>query len=194
MKPILVIGSINTDLVVRAPRLPLPGETLLGDTFRTFPGGKGANQAVGVARLGHPVALLGKLGRDRLGDELLSGLSGAGVDCHSIERASSASGVALITTEEGGQNTIIVVAGANGDLLPLDVRRNENLIKAAGMVLLQLEIPLASIQAACEIAEGHGVPVMLDPAPAAPLAPELLKRVTWLTPNETEAATLLGDS
>src|SRR5262249_16736122 len=141
LEPIVVVGSINTDLVVRTGRIPQPGETVHGSSFRTFYGGKGANQAVGIAKLDYPVTLIGKLGRDRLGDELLTYLTSVGVACHAITRSDKCpSGVALIITEESGENSIVVVGGANEELRPEDVLQHAGLIQSAGMVLLQLEI------------------------------------------------------
>jgi ribokinase len=194
VKPIVVVGSINTDFVVRTGRIPRPSETVLGHGFRTFAGGKGANQAVAIAKLGYPVALVGKLGQDRLGDDLLAGLVSAGVHCDTVERAPSPSGVALITLEMSGENSIVVAPGANAELTPQDIERHSDLIRSAGMLLLQLEVPLRTVEAACRIAKAAGVPVMLDPAPATALPPSLLQQVTWLTPNESEARPVLGEA
>src|SRR5882757_2021266 len=194
MKPIVVIGSINADLVVHTRSIPNRGQTVQGSSFRFFPGGKGANQAVAIAKLGYPVTLIGKVGSDRHGDDLLANLNAAGVDCHAVERSAASSGVALIVTEESGENTIVVVPGANGELSPEDILQHSKLIQSAGMLLLQLEIPLATVKMSCTVASSNGVPIMLDPAPAAALSDTLLETVTWLTPNETEIGPLLGTS
>jgi ribokinase len=192
MKPIVVVGSINADLVVHTKLIPKRGQTVQGSSFRVFPGGKGANQAVAIAKLGYPVVLIGKVGSDRHGDDLLANLKSAGVDCHAVERSAESSGVALIVTEESGENTIVVVPGANGELSPEDILRHSNLIQSAGMMLLQLEIPLPTVKMSCTVASSSGIPIMLDPAPAAALSDTLLETVTWLTPNETEIGPLLG--
>jgi ribokinase len=192
LKPIVVVGSINTDLVVHTTRVPAAGETIRGSSFHTFFGGKGANQAVAVAKLGYPVSMIGKLGRDTFGDELLNGLQQVGVDCHAIERSATPSGIAMITTDDSAQNTIVIVPGANGTMDPDDVLRREDLIRTAGMVLAQLEIPLPVVKCLAERCEQHRVPFMLDPAPATSLSTSLLNRVTWLTPNEVEARQLTG--
>jgi ribokinase len=194
MKPIVVVGSINMDLVVRTARIPRPGQTVLGRDFRTFPGGKGANQAVGVAKLGYAVAMVGKLGRDSFGDELFARLGAEGVGREAIQRVAIQSGVAFITLDEGGENCIVVAPGANADLEPEDLEKHSELIRSAGMVLLQLEIPLQTVQTACAIAKAAGVPVMLDPAPAAALPASLLRQISWLTPNESEARPVLGEA
>ncbi len=191
MNRIVVVGSINTDLVVRTERIPRRGETVHGTSFRTFSGGKGANQAVAIAKLAHPITLIGKLGRDRLGDELLENLIAAGVECTAIGRTNGSSGIAIIITEESAENSIVVVGGANEELGPEDILQYSQVIQSAGIVLLQLEIPLATIEGVSRIACESNVPVMLDPAPAAALPKTLLERITWLTPNETEIGLLL---
>lgn len=190
-KPIVVVGSINLDLVATAERIPLAGETLAGQQFHTFFGGKGANQAVAVARLGHEVTMVGKVGRDSFGAELLAGLAAVGVDTSAVQTVSGSSGVALIATTNKGENSIIVVAGANGNLLPEDVDRNRDLICSAGMVLTQLEIPMATVEHLVETARAAGVPLMLDPAPAQVLSPQVLSQLDWITPNESETQRLL---
>ncbi len=192
MNRIVVVGSINTDLVVRTERIPRRGETVHGTSFRPYPGGKVANQAVAIAKLAHPITLIGKLGGDRLGDELLENLIAAGVECTAIGRTNGSSGIAIIITEESGENSIVVVGGANEELGPEDILQYSQVIQSAGIVLLQLEIPLATIEAVSRIACESNVPVMLDPAPAAALPKTLLERITWLTPNETEIGLLLN--
>lgn len=191
-KPVVVVGSINADLVARVTRIPRPGETLLGAHFETIPGGKGANQAVAVGRLGYPVAMIGKLGSDAFAPVLRKSLEDAGVDTEAVENVEGASGVALIEVSDRGENSIVVVPGANAALLPADLDRHRSLIAAAGMVLARLEIPIESILRLAEICREESVPLMLDPAPARELPPELLDAVSWFTPNETEAAFFTG--
>jgi ribokinase len=187
---IVVIGSLNMDLVVQAPRHPDPGETLTGTGFHTVPGGKGANQAVAASRMGAHVTMIGCVGADAFGDQMIAALNAAGVDVGRIERVQDATGVALITVSERGDNTIVVVPGANGAVTPEQVRVNEDFIAGADAVLLQLEVPLPAVKTAAEIASHHNVPVILNPAPAQPLGPEILRFVSYLIPNEHEAALL----
>lgn len=191
-KPIVVVGSINMDLVARTRTIPRPGETVTGTGFETTPGGKGANQAVAVARLGYPVKMVGKVGEDVFGQALLKNLADAGVGVWVVERAEGPSGVAPILLAENGENSIVVVPGANGKVDRAYIDKNVELIRGAGMVLLQHEIPMETNAHVLEICAEAGVPVMLDPAPAAPLPDEIWKRVSWFTPNETEAAFYLG--
>jgi ribokinase len=191
-KPIVVVGSINMDLVARVRSIPRPGETVTGSGFETTPGGKGANQAVAASRLGFPVKMVGKVGEDVFGQALLDGLSGTGVDVWAVERVSGPSGVAQIQVADSGENSIVVVAGANGKVDSAYVDKNAELIRGAGIVLLQLEIPMETIGHVLEICAGAGVQVMLDPAPAAGLPAGAFGNVSWLTPNETEAAFYLG--
>lgn len=192
---ITVVGSLNMDLVIRTPRLPLPGETLSGGPFATYPGGKGANQAVAAARLGAAVAMVGRVGDDAFGEELRAGLIHAGIDAAQVPAAPGmATGVALITVEEGGQNTIVIAPGANATVGPADIAAAASTIGAARLLLLQLEIPLPAITRAAQIARAAGTTVILNPAPApaGPLPAELLACVDYLIPNEIEAAALLG--
>jgi len=190
-KHIVVVGSINLDLVAATPHIPIVGETVAGTSFRTFPGGKGANQAVAAARLGASVCMIGKLGADSFGTELRNSLIAANVDTDGVKVVPESSGVALITTDPAGQNAITVVAGANAYLSPADLDANLDLIRDAGMLLTQLETPLETIEHLAEIASEHGIPLMLDPAPARALPPSLLKLIDWLTPNETETCILI---
>ncbi len=192
---IVVVGSSNTDLVVRAPALPGPGETVLGSAFLVAPGGKGANQAVAAARLGARVTLVARLGADEFGDRALAALRREGIDTTFVARdAEAASGVALIVVSESGENAIAVAPGANMRLAAADVDRAAPAIREADALLLQLETPLPTVRHAATLAMKAGVPVILNPAPAAPLAGELLSRVSVLTPNELEAAALTGTS
>lgn len=192
MKPIVIVGSINTDLVVRTPRLPAPGETLHANSFSTFTGGKGANQAATVARLGGKAMMLGLVGNDMLGERLVQDLIQAGVDTSMVSRVDGSSGVAVITVTAQGQNAILLAAGANGHLEPEVLYAHRDQIVGAGLVLTQLETPLATLGALVKLCTFHGVPLMLDPAPAQVLNPEIIRAVTWLTPNETEAEVIFG--
>lgn len=190
-KRLLVVGSINLDLVAASQRIPLPGETVSGKTFNTFPGGKGANQAVAAGKLGAPVSMIGRIGNDAFGTQLRASLEAAGVDTKAVEVVATSSGIALITTAEDGQNAIVVVPGANGELSPRELEKHLPLIREAGIILTQLEIPLETIELLATIARRENIPLMLDPAPARALPPSLLASVDWLTPNETETLTLL---
>jgi len=192
MNKVLVVGSINMDLVVQAERFPGPGETLLGQSFHTFPGGKGANQAVAARRLGAQVAMLGCVGDDAFGRQLRGQLEAEGIDTRSVRTEGTVStGVAAITVSQA-ENSIIVVPGANHALSPADVLAAENAFATADVVLCQLEIPLETAEAAAAMAEKHGKPFILNPAPAVPLSQALRARATVLTPNEHELAILLS--
>ncbi len=191
---IVVVGSINMDLVVRLAHLPRPGETVPAQDLRTFPGGKGANQAVAAARLGARVAMIGRVGDDSFGPRLRAALEADEIDTqHVLVTEECSSGVAVIGVEESGQNAIMIVPGANGRLEPADIAARDEVIRGADMLLLQLEIPLRTVEAAVEIANRHGVPVILDPAPVPrePL-PSMLFEVEVLSPNQTEAEGLTG--
>jgi ribokinase len=190
MKTIVIVGSINTDLVMRAPRHALPGETLRADSFEVFTGGKGANQAVAAARLGAKAVMVGNVGNDAFGRERIDALQTAGVQTECIRVVEGNSGMAVIVVSATGENSILVLSGANGEMSPTDVERHRALILNAGMVLAQLETPLPMLEALTILCSEHGIPLMLDPAPAHPLALELLRRITWLTPNESEAEQL----
>lgn len=190
---IVVVGSLNMDLVGRAPRLPVPGETISGSSFATLPGGKGANQAVAAARLGARTAMIGCVGDDAFGAQLRAGLESDGVDCAGVRVvAGVSSGVALIVVEAAGKNGIVVIPGANGRLVPADVDAREDALAAARIVVLQLEVPLATVEHAARRAKALGKLVILNPAPAQPLPPSLLALVDLLVPNEIEAAALTG--
>ncbi|HYG56937.1 MAG TPA: ribokinase, partial [Symbiobacteriaceae bacterium] len=193
---VVVIGSLNLDLVVRPAHAPEAGETVFAPTLDRFPGGKGGNQAVAAARLGVPTAMVGCVGRDGFGDDLIKSLSADGVAVDGVARSPAAgTGTALITVDAGtGQNRIVVIAGANAEVTPAVVESHSDLIRSAAAVLLQLEIPVESCLRAAEIAAGAGVPVILDPAPAPSEGlPSRLCELTWLvTPNETEATAMTG--
>src|SRR5579871_4146356 len=193
-KRLLVVGSINLDLVASVRRNPLPGETVSGRSFNTFPGGKGANQAVAAGRLGAPASMIGRLGNDVFGTQLRASLEGAGVDTKAVEIVPTSSGIALITTAEDGQNAIVVVPGANGELSPRELEKHLAVIREAGILLAQLEIPLETIELLATIARREHIPLILDPAPARALPASLMANVDWLTPNETETLTLLQQS
>ncbi|MGB7546883.1 MAG: ribokinase [Terracidiphilus sp.] len=193
-KPIVVVGSINMDLVARTPRIPLAGQTLIGTDFNTTAGGKGANQAVAVARLGFPVQMVGAVGQDVFGQALLDNLKGAGVDAATVARVAGPSGVAPILVAANGENSIVVVPGANGKVDAAFIDRHMELIVSAGMVLCQLELPMETLNHTLAACAEAGVPVMLDPAPAAPLAEKVWRQIAWFTPNETEAAFYLGSA
>lgn len=192
-KTIVVIGSLNMDLVMRTPRVPASGETLNGHDFRTVPGGKGANQAVACARMGGKVILIGQVGDDAFGETLRDGLIRDGIDVSSVTRTSAVgTGVAVILVEDTGQNRIMLASGANGTLQPIDIDNAGALIRSAAMLIVQLEVPMSVVQRAVEIAHGAGVPVLLNPAPPDLLPEGILSRVCILVPNESEASMLTG--
>jgi ribokinase len=187
-KPIVVVGSINLDFVTNAEHIPAVGETVLGNNFQMHPGGKGANQAVAIARLGYPVQLVGRLGADLPGKQLRSHLESVGVGLNGVEESEGSSGVAVIIVSDQGENCIVVTPGANADVTPALIDRHLPLIREAGLVLAQLEIPIATVEYLAAVCNREGIPLMLDPAPAKTLPKELLRLVRWFTPNETEAA------
>ena len=190
---ILVVGSINMDLVVRSPHMPAPGETVLGNGFATSPGGKGANQAVAVARLGAPCRMIGCLGRDAFGGQLMEGLKGEGIDCTHVRISQDApTGVAVIIVDAKGENSIVVASGANHRLTPDDVFSAEEAFQGVGVVVLQLELPLPTVRAAIDVARRHGCKVILDPAPAPKTLPDELCRVDIISPNVPEAEIITG--
>jgi len=192
MNKVLVVGSINMDLVVETAHFPAPGETLLGRRFSTFAGGKGANQAVAARRLGAQVTMLGCVGDDAFGRQLLDQLKAEGIDTRHVRVAREiGTGVAAITVSQA-ENSIIVVPGANHALTADDLYAAEAAFVAADVVLCQLEIPLATVEAAAELAQRHGKAFILNPAPAVVLPASLLERVTLLTPNEHELALLFA--
>src|ERR1700733_9883593 len=191
-KPIVVVGSINLDLVATADHVPLPGETIIGKDFRTFHGGKGANQAVGVAKLCYPVSMLGSVGDDSFGSAVKIALRSAGVSVNFVRAVKGSSGVALINIGSDGQNNIVVVPGANAKLLPKDITAHSALLRKAGMILAQLEIPLITLETLGAFAHRYKIPLMLDPAPARELPSGLLQVTAWITPNESETRILCG--
>jgi ribokinase len=192
-KPIVVVGSINTDLVAVTKRIPIAGETVLGSDFQIHPGGKGANQAVAVARLGYPVRLIGRLGNDTFGAELRTHIEKAGVEITGVSTSDGVSGVAVIVVSENGENSIVLTPGANFKVTPEDIDVNISILRSAGMVLAQLEIPLETIEYLVRVCARENVPLILDPAPARDLPAGIFKDLAWFTPNQTEAAFYLGD-
>lgn len=191
MTRIAVVGSINMDLVTIAPRFPGPGETIHGERFLTIPGGKGANQAVAAARLGAQVVLVGAVGGDAFGATLRDGLARENIDVSQVvTRDDCESGTASIVVASG-ENQIIVVPGANARVTPSQVEAAHAALAAADVILVQLEIPLDAVEATVRLAARLGKPVVLNPAPAQPLAPKLLAHVRYLTPNQHELATVL---
>ena len=196
MTTLVVVGSLNMDFVVTVDDLPAPGQTVLGRNFQMIPGGKGGNQACAAARLGiHTVSvrMVGRVGYDLFADHLKASLSAAGVDVSAVHATrSQATGVALISVDTSGQNSIVVASGANHALMASETEAMRPVFRGARFVLFQLESPLDTVAAALQLAQAEGARTILDPAPAAPLSPELLASVDILTPNETEASILLG--
>lgn len=191
---LIVFGSINIDLVATAPRLPVAGETLLGHDFFNAPGGKGANQGVASAQLGIPTYMVGRVGADSFGAELVNSLQASGVQTENVFLDKTvSSGVAMITVDVKGENQIIVIPGANGRVNHEDVERLSRLLTQATVLLLQFEIPIPAVIAAAKSAREAGVTVILDPAPVQPHLPdELYSLVDIITPNQLEAAQLVG--
>lgn len=190
---VVVVGSLNMDLVVCAPRIPHPGETVIGGEFYTAAGGKGSNQAVAAARLGAKVHMVGRVGQDELGAQLMETLEEAGVDHQFVvQDPGSSTGVALITVADSGQNSIVVAPGSNMRLSPDDVDAARGAIGEADILLVQLETPLETVTRALQIARAKGVKTILNPAPARTLPRETFGLVDVLIPNETETAVLTG--
>lgn len=189
---IVVVGSVNVDMVIRSPRLPSVGETVTGGRFLMAPGGKGANQAVAAARLGATVTLVARVGEDPFGDQALATYRQEGIDINWIARDPNPTGVELILVDEQGRNVISVASGANQAMGPEDIERAADCIRSADLVLVQLEVPLETVQFTLRLAAEAAVPVLLDPAPAAPLGETLLRQVTYVKPNEGEAEQLTG--
>ena len=192
MKKILVLGSSNTDMTVLTDRLPAPGETVLGGEFKMGQGGKGANQAVAAKRLGGDVTFVCKLGRDVFADNAIKAYEKDGLDTSCILRCDTPSGVALITVDSKAENCIVVAGGANGKVTEADIEGLSSEIKNASVILMQLEIPVAPVLKAANIAHSAGVKVVLNPAPAASLPEELFADIDLLIPNETEISLLTG--
>lgn len=190
---IVVVGSSNTDMIIKMPRIPAAGETLLGGDFSMAQGGKGANQAVAAARAGGSITLIACIGDDMFGMKALQGFEGDGINVEHVYRDQQApSGVALIFVGEGGENSIGVAPGANAKLMPRHIEMARSAIAAASILVIQLEIPDATVLAAMKVAAGVGAKVILNPAPCRPLDDETLRYVSILTPNESEAEMLTG--
>ncbi len=190
MSNVLVIGSLNADLVVKSPRFPQPGETISGDDLQIIPGGKGANQAVAAARQGVKTTMVGRVGSDSFGPFLVENLKSNNVDTSQVLKTDSATGTAIIVVDANGQNSIVLSPGANGMVTPADV--DSASFSNSGLLLLQLEIPTPTVLRAAQRAREHGMQVILNPAPAKPLPAELLFNVDILIPNESELALLTG--
>jgi ribokinase len=192
-KQIIVVGSSNTDLIIKVPEIPRPGETLLGGDFMTFPGGKGANQAVAAARAGGEVNFIASVGDDSYGMESIMGYKQDGIHTGNIKVCEGIpSGIAMITISEQGENAIVVASGANAELHPKDLEKAALSFRDADVMLIQLEIPMDTVQKAVDLCHQLGTRVILNPAPAAELPDHLLHRVSIITPNETEAGRLTG--
>lgn len=191
---VVIVGSLNMDLVTRAPRLPRAGETLTGQSFVTVPGGKGANQAVAAARLGASVAMIGCVGDDAYGEQLRAALLAEGVDCQAVTRVSGEStGVALIVVDDSSQNAIVIVAGGNGHVTASVVDSFDALLCQADVIICQLEVPLDTVGHVLKRGHELGKTVILNPAPASgPLPPQWFAWIDYLIPNESEAAALTG--
>jgi len=195
IRPIVVIGAMNVDLVARAERFPRPGETITGDAFYRGYGGKGANQSVAAARMGVPVSFIGRVGDDAFGGEMIAHMRGQGVDTtHMKTVADCASGIAMIFVNAEAQNEIVVVQGANDRLMPADVAAAEQTIADAGLVVVVFDLLLETVREAIRLATKHGVPAIVNPAPALPPGTDVsfLKGVDMLVPNEIEAEALTG--
>jgi ribokinase len=190
---IVVIGSANMDLVLRVERLARAGETIAGGDLAMFPGGKGANQACAAGKLGGRVAMIGLVGNDAFGTELTASLDQAGVDTSHLGKSDRPTGCACIYVLPDGENSIVISPGANATVLPENVVPKLDLLHQGMYLLSQLEIPMATVEAALGAAKAAGVTTILDPAPVRPLSGELLRNVDFLTPNQSEAAALLGD-
>jgi len=190
MPDILVIGSLNVDLVVRAPRFPQPGETISGEDLQVIPGGKGANQAVAAARLGASVSMLGRVGKDNFGDFLLDNLKSNNVDSQLVQRDDASTGTATIIVDSNGQNSIVLSAGANGKVSTADVEHASFVHHK--LLLLQLEIPTLTVLRAAQLAKENNVRVILNPAPAKEIPDELIALADFIIPNETELSLLTG--
>ena len=190
---ILVVGSTNTDMVIKAAHLPRPGETILGGTFFMNPGGKGANQAVAIARLGAPVTFICKTGTDIFGHQSQQLFEAEGINTSYVfSDPQNPSGVALISVDDKAENCIVVASGANANLTPEDLKKAEEAIDQCDIVLLQLEIPMETVEYVAKIASEKGKKVILNPAPAQPLSAKLLSHLYLITPNETEAEMISG--
>ncbi len=194
MAKILIVGSLNMDLVVRVPHSPKPGETVLGGDFETFPGGKGANQAVAAARMGGEVTMVGRVGNDNFGDTLIQGMVDNNIRTSYVVKDSEVpTGIAMIAVAADGENLIVVASGANFQVSAEDVNTTRDIMRETDLLLLQLECPIEAVTAAVDLAKAYDVPVVLNPAPAQPLSQHLLANVNVLTPNEEELLMLTDE-
>ena len=194
MAKILVVGSINMDLVVRVPHAPKPGETVLGGDFETFPGGKGANQAVAASRMKGDVTMVGRVGKDNFGDTLIQAMVQDKIKTtHVIKDSNAPTGIAMIAVAADGENLIVVASGANLQVSVEDVNNARSLMSETDLLLLQLECPLETVAAAVDLAKAYDVPIVLNPAPAQLLTKAVLMKIDYLTPNEHELCLLAGD-
>jgi ribokinase len=195
MKPrVIVIGSTNTDMVIKVPHLPAAGETVLGSEFHIVNGGKGANQAIAAARAGGDVVFLSCVGNDNFGKNALKLLKDEGIDTSLIKiDRKEPSGVAMINVSRSGENSISVAPGANNLLLPEDITKSASAIRKADIILIQLEIPVETVYTSVRIASENNIPVILNPAPAQKLDPGMLKLVNYITPNRQEAIVIAAD-
>ncbi len=193
LKNIVVVGSSNTDMIIKTEKIPKPGETVIGGEFYKAAGGKGANQAVAASRAGGHVALIASVGNDVFGEEAITGFKNDGINIEYIKKDSvNASGIALIFIDKIGENSIVVASGANLNLLESDLKKAQEKISDADVLLMQLETPIETIEAAAKMACSASVKVILNPAPAQSLSDDLLKCISILTPNESEAELLTG--
>lgn len=190
---IVVIGSLNADLVQKVERLPKPGETIAGGSLETFSGGKGANQAVAAGRMGARASMIGQVGDDSLSQILRKSLQAAGVDQTAVGVSNTSTGSAIILVFPDGENVIVIAPGANATVTPEVAAERLQGLEQGAFLLSQLEIPIQSVERSLEVAKARGATTILDPAPARELSGDLLRHVDYLTPNETESATLLGD-
>lgn len=192
-KRIVVVGSSNTDMIIKVPHVPVPGETIIGGKFSIAAGGKGANQAVAAARAGGDVTFIARIGDDMFGQQAKDGFVKDNINVdHVLSDKDAPSGVALIFVGEDGQNSIAVASGANANLLPSDVQAASDAISTSDILIMQLETPLETVQKAVSIASDNGVKVILNPAPAQALSDDILRHVSILTPNESETELLTG--
>lgn len=193
MSDVVVIGSLNIDLVVRVEKFPEPGETIAGSDLQIIPGGKGANQAAAISRLGKSVTMIGRVGRDDFGKQLIDNLALFNVDVCGIQRdATRPTGSALITVDSQGENWIVISPGANAQVDGEDIDQHLSIIRNAGYLLLQFEIPLESVIHAARVAKGFGTKIIVNPAPFMPIPPTLMKEIDVLILNEVEASSLLA--
>ncbi len=193
LKNIVVVGSSNTDMIIKTEKIPKPGETVIGGEFYKAAGGKGANQAVAASRAGGHVALIASVGNDVFGEEAITGFKNDGINIEYIKKDSvNASGIALIFIDKIGENSIVVASGANLNLLESDLKKAQEKISDADVLLMQLETPIETVAAAAKMACSASVKVILNPAPAQSLSDDLLKCISILTPNESEAELLTG--